>query len=232
MCVYSKFSISCRYLSFALPFSASKREARNTSSGSLAPDSKVSILKFPSLFLSAHHAQLAINSRNSAIAGNRVGIAQSTHTGGKESKKSEPTQNSTTTTADTYGLSDEDDSVERKSIMQSPPKGMKRLESGVSLYHISLCYYSPDPSCRLLSRSRLAQARIRRVALRNTLSIPKSCLVGWDLLNQTSSTSTFVTWLHGRQQDLLLLVRRTFGIGDLVIRTPLSSRKAQHMFNW
>jgi hypothetical protein len=228
--------MSLRYLSFVLPFSASKRKAR--SSGSHAPNSKVSILNFPSLFLSVHHlvhAQLDINSRNSATAGNHVGVTQSTHTSGKQSNsgKSKPTQNSTTTTADTYGLSDEDDSVEQESIMQSPPKGIKRLESGVSLHPISLRYYCfPDPSCRLLSRSRLAWARIRRVAQRNTSSIPKSYLVGWDLLNRTLSTSIFLTWLHGWRQDLSPLVHSTFGIGDLEIRTPLNSQKAQRTFNW
>jgi hypothetical protein len=36
--------------------------------------------------------------------------------------------------ATTTGLSDEDDSAERVSVLQSPPKGMKRISSGVGLY--------------------------------------------------------------------------------------------------
>ena len=69
-----------------------------------------------------------MNSRNSATAGNGVGIIQSTHTSGQElGGKSKPTA-----TAEISGLSDEDDSVEREAILQSPPKATKRLSSKVS----------------------------------------------------------------------------------------------------
>lgn len=81
--------------------------------------------------------------RTSAVAGNDVNI---TTCGGKESlglkskpntltvatgSKSKP--NSQVATANTsLSESDEDDSVERATILQSPLKGIKRLSSGVS----------------------------------------------------------------------------------------------------
>lgn len=65
--------------------------------------------------------------RNSATAGNNVGIIRSGNdSGGKSKPSGKPTA------VETIGLSDEDDSAERESILQSPPKGVKRLSSGVS----------------------------------------------------------------------------------------------------
>jgi hypothetical protein len=70
--------------------------------------------------------------RDSATSGNGVGIVQTAHSGLK------PKLNSTTQTV--VNLEDEDDTVERESILQSPPKGTKRISSGVSCFNQAICF--------------------------------------------------------------------------------------------
>lgn len=83
-------------------------------------------------FLDAHHVQPDVKSRDSATAGNGIGVIQKTHAYGKE--RGGKSKQSSTAVAETtaVSLSDEDDSAERESILQSPAKGMHRLSSRVS----------------------------------------------------------------------------------------------------
>jgi hypothetical protein len=64
--------------------------------------------------------------RTSATTGNNVGVSHLTSAGNTKQCK--------TRTKESGGLSDEDedDSIERESILKSPPKGQKRLTSVVS----------------------------------------------------------------------------------------------------
>ena len=73
--------------------------------------------------------QCDIDPCTSATTGNRIGITDSTHAelGKGTSSQTKPIAK---TTADSF--SDEDDSAERATILQSPPKGIQRLSSQVS----------------------------------------------------------------------------------------------------
>jgi hypothetical protein len=79
-------------------------------------------------------AKVELNSRISAKSGNNVNVSQATTAGNKMNSKSKPTANPTaeSTCGDSNSLSDEDDSVERATILKSPPKGAQRLSSAVS----------------------------------------------------------------------------------------------------
>ena len=64
---------------------------------------------------------------------NGAGVVRSIRTDGKATSLK---SGSNATTETSLNLSDEDDSVERQSVLLSPPKGMKRLSSGVSFSRI------------------------------------------------------------------------------------------------
>jgi hypothetical protein len=70
--------------------------------------------------------------RDSATSGNGIGIVQTAHTSGKPTTSLKSKQNLATETV--VNLEDEDDTVERESILQSLPKGAKRLSSAVSCF--------------------------------------------------------------------------------------------------
>ena len=78
-------------------------------------------------FLDTHHVQPDVKFRDSTTAGSDIGIVQNTHTDGKGSGGK-----STAVEITTVSLSNEDDSAERESILQSPPKRVQRLSSTVS----------------------------------------------------------------------------------------------------
>ena len=64
---------------------------------------------------------------------NGAGVVRSIRTDGKATSLK---SGSNATTETSLNLSDEDDSVERQSVLLSPPKGMKRLSSRVSFSRI------------------------------------------------------------------------------------------------
>jgi hypothetical protein len=73
--------------------------------------------------------------RTSATGGNNVGVSRTTLAKKSKQSKAEPEVESMTVAG---GFSDEDDSIERASILQSPLKGENRLSSVVSGSHISV----------------------------------------------------------------------------------------------
>jgi hypothetical protein len=68
------------------------------------------------------------------MSGNNVNVGQATTTGNKGNSKSKPKANPVAepVCGDGNNLSDEDNSVERATILKSPPKGAQRLSSAVS----------------------------------------------------------------------------------------------------
>jgi len=81
------------------------------------------------LQLSHYDAQKGPVSRTSATSGNGVGVGQTT--AAKFSKQGAESKVESST-AMGFDFSDEDDNVERASIINSPYKGEKRLSSAVS----------------------------------------------------------------------------------------------------
>lgn len=83
------------------------------------------IWRFTVVLLSDAQKDASAHSRASATSGNNVGVSQTTSTRNPEKGK-------TVTSTTAGGYSDEDDSIERASILKSPLKGDKRLSSTVS----------------------------------------------------------------------------------------------------
>jgi hypothetical protein len=134
----------------------------------------------------------------------------------------------------TGGLSDgEDDSVERDSILKSPPKGGKRLSSVVSHSQPSLNLTCPLICCRLsLLWFKNHVLALIRVARRRASSVATLYLVGPNLSSQFSSITITTSCLHGRQRQTLDSVCSRFGTGDSETRIPLSLPNLHNIFSW
>jgi len=131
------------------------------------------------------------------------------------------------------GISDEDDSVERESILKSPPKGGKRLSSVVRRLQLLLNLSHLLIYCRpLLMWLKNHVPALIRVARRRASLVVTSYPVGPNPLSRFSSISITMNCLHGRQRQILESVRSQFGTGDLETRIPLSLLKAHSIYSW
>jgi hypothetical protein len=152
----------------------------------------------------------------------------------KQSKsKSKPKSTITENTGGLSELDGEDDSIERDSILKSPPKGGKRLSSVVSHSQPSLNLTCPLIHCRLslLWFKNHVPALIRVIQRRASL-VTMSYLVGPNLLSQFSSITITMSCLHGRQQQILDSVRSQFGTGDSEMRIPFSLPNVHNICSW
>lgn len=88
------------------------------------------------------NAKIKSNSRISATSRNNVNVSQATTAGNKANSKSKPKTDAKAARRDGNSLSDEDDSFERATILESPPKGAQRLSSVVSHFGHLCAHFS------------------------------------------------------------------------------------------